>query len=128
MLSSFFLWLFLWQYISKDFEKMCIILNKAVRKMYSLQYHTHRWILGPLTNQRHIKYQLFTRDIKLLHSIKCEISNSIVRECLSCALSNSNTVVGYKLAFYHHTAHCTDMLEKDTHGLISLGLSRIILV
>ena len=42
---------------------------------------------------------MFDRDIKLLHSIKCEISNNIVRECLSCALSNSNTVIGNKLAF-----------------------------
>ena len=67
--------------------------------MYSLPYHTHRCILGPLTNQRHIKYQLFVRDITLLHSIKCEISKSIVRKCLSCALSNSNTLIGYKLAF-----------------------------
>ena len=60
---------FLWQYNSKDFEKMCITWNKAVRKMYSLPYHTHRWILGPLTNQRHIKYQLFARVITLLYSI-----------------------------------------------------------
>ena len=88
---------FLWQYNSRGFEKMCITWNKVVRKMYSLPYHTHRWILGPLTNQRHIKYQLFARDFKLLHSIKCQISNSIVRECLSYALSNSNTVIGYKL-------------------------------
>ena len=79
---------FLGQYISKGFEKMCIIWNKEVRKMYSLPYHAHRLILGPLTNQRHIKYQLFVRDIKVLHSIKYEINNSIVRECLSCALSN----------------------------------------
>ena len=28
------------------------------------------------------------------------ISNSIVRKCVSCALSSSNTVIGYKLAFY----------------------------
>ena len=56
-------------------------------------------MLGPLTNQRHLKYQLFAGDIKLLHSIKYEASNSIVRECLSCALSNSNTIIDYKLAF-----------------------------
>ena len=56
----------------------CITWNKAVRRMYSLPYHTHRWILGPLTNKRRIKYQLFARVIKLLHSMKCEISNSIV--------------------------------------------------
>ena len=88
---------FLWQYNSKGFEIICITWNKAVRKMYSLPYDTHRWILGPLTNQRNIRYQLFARDIKVLHSIKYEISNSIVRECLSCALI---TVIGYKLAFY----------------------------
>ena len=41
--------------------------------MYSLPYDTHRWILGPLTNQRNVRYQLFARDIKLLHSIKYEI-------------------------------------------------------
>ena len=80
--------------------------------MYSLTYHTHRWILGPLTNQRHIKYQLFARDIKLLHSIKCQISNSIVRECVSCALSNSNTVISYKLAFYRENFNIS-ILEHD---------------
>ena len=47
---------------------MCVTWNKAVRKMYSLPYSTHRWILGPLTNQRHIKYQLFARQNKLFHS------------------------------------------------------------
>ena len=76
--------------------------------MYSLPYHTHRWILGPVTNQRHIKYQLSARDIKLLHSI----SNSIVRECLSCALSYSNTVIGYKLAFYRENFNIS-ILEHD---------------
>ena len=73
---------------------------------------THRWILGPLINQRHIKYKLFARDIKLLHSIKCQISNSIVRECLSCALSNSNAVIGYILCFYRENFNIS-ILEHD---------------
>ena len=49
---------FLWQYNYKGFEKMCIAWNKAVRKMYSLPYDrpTHRWMLGQLTNPRHIRY------------------------------------------------------------------------
>ena len=59
-----------------------------------------------MTNQRHIKYQLFAKDIKLLHSIKCEISNSIVRECLSCALSNSI------LVFYRENFNIS-ILEHD---------------
>ena len=48
----------------------------------------------------------------MLHSIKCQISNSIVRECLSCALSNSNTVIGYKLAFYRENFNIS-ILEHD---------------
>ena len=94
---------------------MCLTWCKAVRKMYSLPYHTHRWILGPLTYQRHIKYQMFARYtccIQLLHSITCEISNSIVRECLSCALSNSNTVIGYKLTFYRENFNIS-ILKHD---------------
>ena len=50
--------------------------------------------------------------MKLLHSIKCQISNSIVSECLSCALSNSNTVIGYKLAFYRENFNIC-ILEHD---------------
>ena len=49
--------------------------------------------IRPIEQSTSYKNQLFARDIKLLHSIKCEISNSIVSECLSCALSNSNTVI-----------------------------------
>ena len=91
---------------------MCITWNRAVRKMYAFPYDTHRWILGPLINQRHIRCQLFARDIKLLHSIKYDISNSNVSECLPCALSNSNTVIGYKLAFYRENC-IISILEND---------------
>ena len=49
----------------------------------------------------------------MLHSIKCEISNSIVRECLSCALRYSNTVIGYKLAFYRENFFNISTLEYD---------------
>ena len=65
-----------------------------------------------MTNQRNIRYQLFARDIKLLHSIKYEISNSIVSECVCCALSDSNTVIGYKLAFYRENFNIS-ILEHD---------------
>ena len=110
---------FLWQYNSKCFEKICITWNKAVRKMYSLPYDTHRRILSPLTNQRNIRYQLFARDIKLLHSIKYETNNSIVSECLSCTLSDSNTVIGYKLAFYRENFNIS-ILEHDLKYCLEL--------
>ena len=44
--------------------------------------------------------------------IKYEISNSIVSECLYCALSDSSTVIGYKLAFYRENFNI-NILEHD---------------
>ena len=46
-------------------------------------------------------YEKFTDAIKLKcgYDFDYIIKYSIVRECLSCALSNFNTVIGYKLAF-----------------------------
>ena len=117
--------------------------------MYSLPYDTHRWILGSLVNQRHIRYQLFARDIKPLHSIRYEISNSIVSESLSCVLSNSNTVIGYKLVFYrgnfnisileHNLKYCLEHVKPEQLSIerqslikcsqeLSLGKCRQLLV
>ena len=63
----------------------------------------------------------------MLHSIKCEISNSIVRECLSCALNNSSTVIAYKLAFYrenfnisileHYLKYCLEHVKPEPLGI-----------
>ena len=43
---------------------MYITWNKAVRKIHALQCDTQRRSLDPLTNQRHLKYIFFARDIK----------------------------------------------------------------
>ena len=68
--------------------------------------------IRPIDKSRSYKISIVCRDNKLLHSIKCEISNSIVRECLSCVLSNSNTVIDYKLAFYRENFNIS-ILEHD---------------
>ena len=58
--------------------------------------------IRPIDKSTSYNISIVCRDTKLLHSLKYEISNSIVTvsECLYCALSNSNIVIGYKLAFY----------------------------
>jgi hypothetical protein len=44
----------LWYFNSAGFEKCCFYWNKAIRKIFKLPYQTHRWMLGPLSNQLHI--------------------------------------------------------------------------
>jgi len=90
---------FLWKYQSDGFIKCCTAWNKAVRKIHSLPFRAHRWILGPMLNQYHISYQLYRRDIKMIYQMKV-CTNQIVKQCLSVSIHDSNTLIGYKLAFY----------------------------
>ena len=55
---------FLWLYNSNGFKKCCTQWNKVIRKIFSLSYQSHRWLLGPLIGQYHISNQLIRRDIK----------------------------------------------------------------
>ena len=90
----------LWHYNSHGFDKYCIQWNKSVRKIFSLPNTAHRWLLGPLMGQYHIKHQLYMKDIKLLYNMNMFVKNTIVQECLHNAMYNANTVMGYKLAFF----------------------------
>ena len=71
-----------------------------MRKIFSLPNTAHRWILGPLMGQYHIKYQLYMKDIKLLYNMNMFVKNTIAQECLHNAMYNANTVIGYKFAFF----------------------------
>ena len=80
------------------FKKICIQWNKSVRKMFELPNNTHRWNLGPLLNQPQISHQLYIRDVKFIYRL-LNCHNCIVKECLTAGINNSNTIIGYKLAF-----------------------------
>ena len=84
---------------SNGFRKYLIQWNKCIRRIYSLPYNTHRWLLGPLIGQYHIRFQLILRDIKCVHSL-LQSPNSSVRQCIMNASSNANTLIGYKMSYY----------------------------
>ena len=90
---------FLWKYNSDGFIKCCTQWNKSIRKIFSLPYNTHRWLLGPLVKQCHIRYQLYLRDIKFVYRLLC-CDNSIIQTCINNASKNANTLIGYKLSFF----------------------------
>ena len=79
-------------------------------------YHlkTHTWILGPLIGQMHISTQLqFRNFVFLLDAFNS--NNHIVKSCMRAALYNSNTCIGYKLAFYRYKFDL-DMYNNCTSG------------
>ena len=89
----------LWKFNTKEFDKLCIYWNKAVRRLFNLPLLTHTWILGPLLNQLHIRDQMYIRSVKFLDQMyKC--NNVIVNVCMKNAITNSNSPLGYKFAFF----------------------------
>ena len=87
---------FLRKYNSDSLGKWCTQWNKCIKRIYSLPYNTHRWLLGPLIGQYHSRHQLILKDNKFLHRL-LQSTNSIVRQCIMNASSNANTLIGYKM-------------------------------
>ena len=83
-----------------------------MRKIFSLPNTAHRWLLGPLMGQYHIKHQLYMKDIKLLYNMNMFVKNTIAQECLHNAMYNANTVIGCKLAFFREN-FCINLFEND---------------
>ena len=82
--------------------------NKAIRKIVSIPYQSHRWLLGLFIRQYHISNQLIRRDIKCVYRmINC--SNAIIIQCILNAYYNANSLIGYKLAYFK-SSFCIDIL------------------
>ena len=83
-----------------------------MRKIFSFPNTAHKWILGPLMGQYHIKYQLYMKDIKLLYNMIMFVNNTIVQECFHNAMYNANTVIGYRLTFFREHFNI-NLFEND---------------
>ena len=111
---------FLWRYNSDGFKKIFIQWNKSVRNFFELPNNTHRWILGPLLNQPHSSHQLYIRDVKFIYRL-LNCHNCIVKECLTVGINNSNTIIGYKLAFIR-SRFGINVIDTRYDKLISLAI------
>ena len=103
----------LWKFNSTGFDKCCKSWNTAVRKLlHNIPFNTHVWILGPLIKQNNLWVQLqfcnFQFSLNAFNS-----TNDILKTCVQSAMYNSNTCIGYKLAFYRYK-YSLDMHDSYT--------------
>ena len=66
-----------------------------------IPFNTHVWIFGPLIKQNNLRVQLQFRNFQFLLNV-FNSTNDIVKTCIQSAMYNSNTCIGYKLAFYRY--------------------------
>ena len=92
----------LWYFNSEGFAKICITWNTGVRTILKLPIRAHTYLLGPLLNQQIIHEQLYVRSIRCLDTMY-HSSNYIVRTVFNNALYNSNSCIGYKMAYFRNT-------------------------
>ena len=100
----------LWKFNSTGFDKCCKSWNIVVRKLLHIPFNTSVWILGPLIKQNNLRVQLQFRNFQLLLNA-FNSANDIVKTCIQSAMYNSNTCIGYKLAFYHYK-YCFGMHDS----------------
>ena len=91
----------LWKFNSTGFDKCCKAWNIAVRKLLELPYNAYVYLLGPIVRQINIREQFCVRNYRFLWNA-FRSRNHIVSTCMTMALDNSNTCIGYKLALYRY--------------------------
>ena len=101
----------LWLLNDVYIDKLCISWNKGVRRILNLPYDTHKWLLGPLLNQYHIKDQFCHRTLRFISGLSM-CNNSMVQACLENATHNANTPIGSNIAFFRYKFG-VDILESD---------------
>ena len=107
----------LWYFNSEGFAKMCTTWNKGVRTILELPIRAHTYLLGPLLNQQNIHEQLYVRSICCLYTMY-HSSNYIVRTVFNNALYNSNSCIGYKMAYFRNT-YAVDITKHDPSFVFS---------
>ena len=101
----------LWYFNSEGFAKNCTTWNKGVRTILKLPIRAHTYLLGPLLNQQNIHEQLYVRSIRCLYTMY-HSSNYIFRTVFNNALYNSNSCIGYKMAYFRNT-YAVDITKHD---------------
>ena len=115
----------LWKFNSTRFDKCCKAWNIAIRKLLELPYNDHVYLLGPLVRQINIREQFYVRKYRFLWNA-FRSRNHIVSTCMNMALDNSNTCIGYKLAFYRYRYNVGMYMYSNINSSIKLlGASNI---
>ena len=104
----------LWKFNSSGFDKICKSWNITV----GLPYNAHTYLLNPFMGQIGIREQLYIRNFRFLWN-SYRSNNYIIHTCISNALYNANTCIGYKLAFFRY------MFNIDMDSNINPSISRL---
>ena len=108
----------LWKFNSSGFDKCCKSWNIAVRILLGLPFNAHVYLLSPLVGQLGMREQLYVRNFRFLWNA-FRLQNHIVYTCMDMALDNSNTCIGYKLAFYRY------MYSIDIYRTINFSIKQL---
>ena len=88
----------IWKLYDVVDNQICTEWNKAVRRVLRLPTTAHRFLLGPLINQRHISDQFAIRFIKFFHRLR-NCDNEIVKLMSYICMNNDHSTLKNNVRF-----------------------------
>ena len=105
-----------WNLFSKESNHVFNAWNVSVREMYKLPRNSHRYLLEPLAETAHIKFNLYKRFIKFCDTLNC--SNKLFLKSLYSKLKfDVNSIIGNNLRKI--------MLELDLGSINDINCGKI---
>ena len=92
----------LWLCKSNGFNEGCTAWGKAARRFFILPYHTHNYLIGPLSGQSSIHETLYIRTLKFIRSMLAS-ANPLIAYIGYMTKSAAASQMGQNIAFIRHT-------------------------
>ncbi len=86
----------LWNYASKEVERIDKSWNVSMRKMFRLPYNTHRFFLEPLSESRHAIFSFYSRFLKFTECLMSS-SKAILRNLVHLLKNDCRSTPGANL-------------------------------
>ena len=108
----------LWNYSSKEAEKLFTSWNILVRTVYKVPNTTHRYLIESLTQSAHLKSILFKRYLTFIQSITDSERNSLSSLARKMAVDHGSMTC-QNLAVIKQLTGCFDIIGMSPSAVVS---------
>ena len=86
----------LWDLFSDTFSNIEFTYNRSIKMMWDLPLETHKYFIEPVSNQSHVKFNIFKRYIGFKDQV-FKSKKNVLKHLYSICMKDTNSVTGKNL-------------------------------
>ena len=83
----------LWDLFSDTFDNIEFTYNRSIKMMWDLPVETHKYMIEPVSNQSHVKFNIYKKYIGFKDQV-FRSNKSVLKHLYSICMKDTNSVTG----------------------------------